>query len=543
MQARPSAAIGAASSPMALSPRPTLLLATALVLAAGVAPAQRRVTGTTSTDVIEGPGGGSIVQSVTTPSGRTVPLVAAIHPLGTRHLVALEERYGAVRVGGRIGGFPDSLPPRGDLRFLVVPVESTSASFAEGELADLDGVLADVRRQYESVSHGGLRLSFDQHPVVALPHYVTCTNFIQSRVEREADPLIDRQPGEHDGLVLVFPEQIYCPGGASAMSSLTRKPYLPGEPTLVKILKPRDAPLLEHEIGHNLGQLHAATPNDEVGDFSSIMGYDFSHLRGPNAPQRAFLGWAREVELAHDGVYQVAAASLERRGTPNVLLLRAADDRLYSVSFRPGLDVRAPSNLSPSVPPMQQRFVVGATIHQVVEQPDLTSPQSFLEKVDTIVVATLVDGREHRFPGGVVVEQISHGSETVQLGVSGLGEAEVTCTPGPRTLCLNGDRFRVEARFGSASGARAHASGEELTSDTGTFWFFEPDNVELVVKVLDACEISGAYWVLAAGLTDLATVITVEDTVVPRERSYQSEAGSPFAPVIDVAAFSCFQVD
>ncbi|HVS62661.1 MAG TPA: hypothetical protein VMT85_04050 [Thermoanaerobaculia bacterium] len=529
---------------MALSRRLALLLLAGdclvLLLASSAAPAQRRVTETTSTSVIEGPWGGSIVQTVTTPTGRTFSLTEPIHPLSERHVVVVDEIDGSTRVGGRIGGFSGSLPASGDLRFLVVPVESTSASFAEGELADLDGVLADVKRQYDIVSHGALRLSFDLHPIVSLSHYVTCTNFIQSRVERETDSIIDRQPGEHDGLVLVFPEQIFCPGGASAISSLTRTSYLPGEPALVKILKPRDAPLLEHEIGHNLGQLHAATPNDEVGDSSSIMGYDFSHMRGPNAPQRAFLGWARALELEHDGVYEIVAASLERDAAPNVLLLRAGDDTLYSVSFRPGLDVRKPSNQSPTVPPMQQRFVDGATIHRIVEQPDLRSPESFLEKVDTIVVATMVDGREHSFPGGIVVEQISHGDESLLVRVSGLAEAEVTCTPGPQILCLEDGRFQVEARFGGSSGSLERARAEELTTDSGYFWFFDSDNVELVVKVLDACAVSGDYWVLATGLTDVATELTVTDTIVQRERSYESAAGAPFETVIDVEAFSCF---
>ena len=29
--------------------------------------------------------------------------------------------------------------------------------------------------------------------------------------------------------------------------------------------------------------------------------------------------------------------------------------------------------------------------------------------------------------------------------------------------------------------------GVPLTSDSGYFWFFDADNIELVVKVLDAC--------------------------------------------------------
>lgn len=38
---------------------------------------------------------------------------------------------------------------------------------------------------------------------------------------------------------------------------------------------------------------------------------------------------------------------------------------------------------------------------------------------------------------------------------------------------------------------RGVAQAVSLTEDTGYFWFFDPDNVELVVKTLDACSRAG----------------------------------------------------
>ena len=52
-----------------------------------------------------------------------------------------------------------------------------------------------------------------------------------------------------------------------------------------------------------------------------------------------------------------------------------------------------------------------------------------------------------------------------------------------------------------------------LGSDSGYFWFFDPTNPEIFVKVLDACVAPfERYWVFAAGLTDVETRLTVVDS-------------------------------
>ena len=38
-----------------------------------------------------------------------------------------------------------------------------------------------------------------------------------------------------------------------------------------------------------------------------------------------------------------------------------------------------------------------------------------------------------------------------------------------------------------------------LTDDTGTFWFFNADNLEMLIKVLDACPIGNATGCSPAG--------------------------------------------
>ena len=113
------------------------------------------------------------------------------------------------------------------------------------------------------------------------------------------------------------------------------------------------------------------------------------------------------------------------------------------------------------------------------------------------------------------------------------------CVPDDHTLCLNADRFSVTAGFQlTPSGPTFETSAVKLTADSGYFWFFGPDNVELVVKVLQACsEPFHSYWFFAAGLTNVEVGITVVDRETGASKTYTNPRGTPFAPIQDTAAF------
>ena len=74
--------------------------------------------------------------------------------------------------------------------------------------------------------------------------------------------------------------------------------------------------------------------------------------------------------------------------------------------------------------------------------------------------------------------------------------------------------------------------------DEGCFWFFQEENMELFLKVLDGCSISDSYWVFISGLTDVAVTITVTDTVAGETKVYSNALGQAFLPVLDTGAFS-----
>jgi Leucine-rich repeat (LRR) protein len=112
-----------------------------------------------------------------------------------------------------------------------------------------------------------------------------------------------------------------------------------------------------------------------------------------------------------------------------------------------------------------------------------------------------------------------------------------TCASGPTSLCLSGNRFRVDVTWKIANGQTGTGQAVPLTADTGYFWFFNASNVEMVIKVLNACTFNNKFWVYAGGLTDVEATITVTDTMTGGVKTYSNPQGTAFRPIQDSSAF------
>ena len=108
--------------------------------------------------------------------------------------------------------------------------------------------------------------------------------------------------------------------------------------------------------------------------------------------------------------------------------------------------------------------------------------------------------------------------------------------PDPNVLCL-GDRFQTTARWTTRDGQSGMGRPVALSADTGYFTFFNPDNVELIVKVLNGCTLNSSFWVFAGGLTDVGVVLTITDTVTGNVQTYNNSQGTAFVPIQDTKAF------
>lgn len=105
-------------------------------------------------------------------------------------------------------------------------------------------------------------------------------------------------------------------------------------------------------------------------------------------------------------------------------------------------------------------------------------------------------------------------------------------------LALNRGRFEVSLNWQIPQGATGSGQPVQLTDETGYFWFFQPSNVEVIVKVLDACSLDGHFWVFSAGLTNVKVDITVRDKLTGATRTYSNPQSTPFPAILDTAAFS-----
>ncbi len=116
--------------------------------------------------------------------------------------------------------------------------------------------------------------------------------------------------------------------------------------------------------------------------------------------------------------------------------------------------------------------------------------------------------------------------------------ATLPCTASPTALCLTGGRFRVQASWSVPSqGTSGAATAVAVTGDTGYFWFFSSNNIELVIKVLDGRVLNNKFWVFYGALSDVQYTITVTDTVAGTIKSYVNPNGN-LASVADTAAFA-----
>jgi hypothetical protein len=114
------------------------------------------------------------------------------------------------------------------------------------------------------------------------------------------------------------------------------------------------------------------------------------------------------------------------------------------------------------------------------------------------------------------------------------------CVADAQTLCLTGARFRVQVAWEKADGETGQASVVPGASDnSGVLWFFNEDNWEMLVKVLDGCAVTNHYWVFFAATTNVQFIVTVTDTQTGAVKTYVNPQGTSADAVTDTSALPC----
>jgi plastocyanin len=115
------------------------------------------------------------------------------------------------------------------------------------------------------------------------------------------------------------------------------------------------------------------------------------------------------------------------------------------------------------------------------------------------------------------------------------------CVPDATTLCVNNGRFQVRTHWRSTTqSGDASAVALDFAPDSGLFYFFSSTNIEMLVKVLNACvpALGNKYWVFYAATTNVELTVTVIDTQTGKTKVYYNPLNTAALPVQDTNAFS-----
>jgi hypothetical protein len=108
-----------------------------------------------------------------------------------------------------------------------------------------------------------------------------------------------------------------------------------------------------------------------------------------------------------------------------------------------------------------------------------------------------------------------------------------TCTPGTNTMCLVGNRFKIEV---TAKDPRTLNSGPGVVrtrAGNDVFGYFSvpaltgnPNNQEIFLKMLDARTLNGKFWVFFGTLSDFEFTVRVTDVTTGQVRTYTRAGGT-----------------
>jgi hypothetical protein len=120
------------------------------------------------------------------------------------------------------------------------------------------------------------------------------------------------------------------------------------------------------------------------------------------------------------------------------------------------------------------------------------------------------------------------------------------CVSNATTLCISdqpGDqRFKVQVHYETSQdgGLSGYGNAISLVSlgvdHGGVFWFFDADNPEMLIKVLDACSVNQKFWVYYSAGTNVGLTVTVTDTETGQSKVYKNADLTPAPPVPGLTA-------
>jgi ELWxxDGT repeat protein len=191
--------------------------------------------------------------------------------------------------------------------------------------------------------------------------------------------------------------------------------------------------------------------------------------------------------------------------------------------LRPGL----PSSIASPLRAYQGRMIFSAGANETGEELYLSDGTA----EGTVALTDLAPGAPSSHPswtllrGSQLIFAARDGTVGNELWQLDLGSLPRSCEPA-RELCLLEGRLGVAVRWRDPrSGATGVGVPLPYSNESGSFWFFDPANVELVVKTLDGGAVNGSFWVFYGGLSDVEYFLDVTRLDTGEVRTYRNPPG------------------
>ena len=110
------------------------------------------------------------------------------------------------------------------------------------------------------------------------------------------------------------------------------------------------------------------------------------------------------------------------------------------------------------------------------------------------------------------------------------------CVPSATALCITDGRFKIESLWRDFAGRSGVGHAVPLAADTGAFWFFDPDNLELFAKEIDGVSYNNAFWTFYGALSNVEFTLLATDTATGAQHGYFNRRAQ-FASKGDIESF------
>ena len=176
-----------------------------------------------------------------------------------------------------------------------------------------------------------------------------------------------------------------------------------------------------------------------------------------------------------------------------------------SSGFQGGLTV------SPRLPTNQDRIELGVSVPPCLLQ--LATPYV---AGDRIVVRLETAGvglcpPPPVAPAPVSIGPLPAGNYTALYVLNGVATATQSFTVVAPSLELDLLQRRFQATLQRGAPSTVAATAVRLSEESGYFWFFDRDNAEVTLKILDGRVVNGHFWIFAASTTDVPFALTITD--------------------------------